>query len=337
MTTSPAAVSPAAASTAHEAAQLRRRRVVLTVLALLAAASVVGYLTVDVVGSWTFVLKLRSTQVAALVLVGTAIAYSTVLFQTVTGNRILTPSVMGFDSLFVLIQTVIVFLFGADMLAQTDARLKFGFEIAVMVAFSVLLFRLLFRRGSHDLYVMVLVGIVLGTLFSGLSTFVSRLIDPNEYLTLQDVMFASFNSVNEELLAVSAVLVVAVMAYGVRLLRRLDVVALGRDHAVNLGVNHRSVVNQALVAVALLVSVSTALVGPITFLGLLVANLARQLTRTFVHRWTIPAAALVAVIALVGGQLVLARMFDFTTSLSVIINFVGGSYFILLLLRESRS
>lgn len=328
-------VSPAAAS--HEAAQLRRRRVVLAVLALLAVAAVVGYLTVDVVGSWSFVLKLRSRQVAALVLVGTAIAYSTVLFQTVTGNRILTPSVMGFDALFVLIQTVVVFLFGAGMLAQTDPRLKFGLEVAVMVAFSVLLFRLLFRRGSRDLYVMVLVGIVLGTLFSGLSTFVSRLIDPNEYLTLQDVMFASFNTVNEELLAVSAVLVAAVVAYGVRLQRRLDVVALGRDHALNLGVNHRAVVNQALVAVALLVSVSTALVGPITFLGLLVANLARQLTRTFRHHWTIPAAALVSVIALVGGQLILSRLFNFTTSLSVIINFIGGSYFILLLIRESRS
>lgn len=325
------------AGRSREAAERRRLRVVLAALGVLAAAAAVGYLTIGVVGSWSFVLKLRSTQLAALVLVGFAVAYSTVLFQTVTGNRILTPAVMGFDSLFVLIQTVIVFLFGAAQLALIDPRLKFGLEVLVMVGFAALLYRLLFGRRSRDLFVMVLVGIVLGTMFAGLSTFVSRLIDPNDYLTLQDAMFASFNTVNKELLLVSALIVVATGLYGIRLLRRLDVVALGRDHALNLGVDHRSVVNQSLVIVALLVSVSTALIGPITFLGLLVANLARQLTRTFVHRWTIPAAALVSVIALVGGQLILARVFGFNTSLSVIINFVGGIYFILLLLRESRT
>jgi iron complex transport system permease protein len=173
-------------------------------------------------------------------------------------------------------------------------------------------------------------------MFGSITTLVNRLIDPNEFATLQDRLFARFTSVDSELLGLSAVVVALSSVAAWRLGRRLDVVALGREPATSLGVDHRAVVDRALVVVAVLVAVATALVGPITFLGLLVANLARQALGTARHRATLPAASLIAVIALVGGQLLLERVFAFDTSLSVIINFVGGVYFIALLLREAR-
>jgi iron complex transport system permease protein len=259
-----------------------------------------------------------------------------VLFQTVTTNRVLTPSIMGFDSLFVLIQTAGVFWLGAATVTSADPRLRFAVDLVALVGFGALLYRLLFGGSQRDLYVLVLVGVVLGTLFSSLTLLVSRLIDPNEFLTLRDLLFASFNGVDPQLLTLAAVVVAAVLAGVLRLLRQLDVVALGRDTAVGLGVEHRRVVNLTLLAVAVLVAVSTALVGPITFLGLLVANMARQLLGTHRHAWTVPGAGLLAVIALVGGQLVLEQVFGFTSSLSIVINFVGGIVFIALLTREPR-
>ncbi|MFI7615782.1 iron chelate uptake ABC transporter family permease subunit [Nonomuraea terrae] len=198
------------------------------------------------------------------------------------------------------------------------------------------LHRWLFGRDGRDLYVLVLAGVVFGTLFGSLSSLAQRLINPNDFVVLQDSLFASFNQVDPGLLAFSAVVVAAMAVWTARLSARLDVVALGRDTALNLGVNHASVVNQALVVVAVMVSVATALVGPVTFLGLLVANLARQLTGTFRHRTVVPAATLLSVIVLVGGQAVLERVFGMNTALSVIINFAGGAYFIALLIRESR-
>ncbi|MFE7422047.1 iron chelate uptake ABC transporter family permease subunit [Rhodococcus sp. NPDC057529] len=309
---------------------------VLTLLAAVAVTAVCCYLFLDVTGSWTYAMKIRSRQVTSMVLVGYATAVAAVVFQTVTNNRILTPSVMGFDSLFVLIQTLIVFFFGAGALATFDPRIKFGVEILAMIGFALALYWWLFGKRAKDLYVLVLVGIVLGTLFASLSSLASRLIDPNDFITLQDLLFASFNTVHADLLGISVVLVVAATVYALPLLRQLDVIALGRDHAVGLGIDHRRVVSRALVVIAILVSVSTALVGPITFLGLLVANLGRELVGTFVHRWTIPAAALVAVIALVGGQFVLARLLDYNSALIVVINFFGGIYFISLLVRGAR-
>ncbi|MEV4101207.1 iron chelate uptake ABC transporter family permease subunit [Nonomuraea sp. NPDC049649] len=315
------------------AAPARRRLALLALLAVVAAA---GFCLIGLAGNWEYALIIRSRKLATMVVVGVAVACSSVLFQTVTGNRILTPGIMGFDQLFVLIQTMIVFLFGALALSSADPRLLFAGQVAVMVVFAGLLYRWLFGRDGRDLFVLVLAGVVCGTLFGSLSSLAARLINPNDFVVLQDSLFASFNQVDPALLGLSAVLVAAMAVWTVRLAYRLDVVALSREHAINLGVHHASVVNQALVVVAVLVSVSTALVGPLTFLGVLVANLARQLTGTFRHLTLLPAAAFVSVIVLVGGQLVLERVFGMNTALSVIINFVGGAYFIALLIRESR-
>ncbi len=83
----------------------------------------------------------------------------------------------------------------------------------------------------------------------------------------------------------------------------------------------------------MLVSVSTALVGPITFFGLLVANLAYMIAGSAKHRIILPVAALLAVFCIVGGQTILERVFTFNSALSVIIEFLGGLVFIILLVR----
>ncbi|QBI21997.1 enterobactin ABC transporter permease [Egibacter rhizosphaerae] len=314
----------------------RRQRRVLVTLGAAAVVAVVAFLLVDISGDWGFALALRGRKVAAMVLVAVAIAVSTVLFQTVTHNRILTPSIMGFDSLYVLLQSVGVYFLGAVALANAPPELRFAVEATMMVAFAVVLHRWLFGRHGRDLYVLVLAGIVFGTLFSSGTNLVSRLIDPNEYQTLQDRMFASFGSVDTRLLAFSAVVVGVAVAVAWASRRELDVVALGRHPATTLGIEHRRVVNRQLVLVAVLVAVSTALVGPITFFGLLVANLARQLLGTFRHHLALPAAALLGIVALVVGQLVLERVLGYTTALSIVVDLIGGTYFLALLLKEAR-
>ncbi|MFC0862879.1 iron chelate uptake ABC transporter family permease subunit [Sphaerimonospora cavernae] len=328
--------APASASGEAFRAVRRRERRTLAVLVVVALAVLVGFCTIGLVGNWEYALGIRLRKVATMIVVGYAVACSSVIFQTVTGNRILTPGIMGFDAMFVLIQTLIVFFFSGLALTTTDPRLLFACQVVIMVMFASALYRWLFGRRGRDLYVLVLAGVIFGTLFSSLSSLASRLINPNDFVVLQDTLFASFNQVHPGLLLLSTVLVLAMTAWAARLFARLDVVALGRDHAVGLGVDHSAVVNQALVMIAVLVSVSTALVGPITFLGLLVANLARQLTGAFRHRVLVPAAGLISVIVLVGGQLILERVFSLNTALSVIVNFLGGVYFIALLVRESR-
>lgn len=311
----------------------RTSRLILLCLAALALISVVAFMTLGAKGSWSFVLSFRGTRLAAMLIVAFAIAVSTVLFQTITGNRILTPALMGFDALYVLLQTSIVFLFGAVTLTGLDPRLMFIVEVAIMVGFSLALYRLLFGTGRHNVHLIVLIGIVLGGLFRSLSGFLQRIISPEDFIVLQDRLFASFNLTDSTLVGVSALLVGVVTIAIWRMFSVFDVMMLGRDTAIALGVDHKAMTMRILVLVSILVSISTALVGPVTFFGLLVANLAYILMPAAKHRIIMPAAVLVSIICLVGGQTLLERVFAFDTALSIIIEFAGGLFFILFLLK----
>lgn len=315
--------------------RLSRPALVLIGLALLAIVSIVCFMTLGARGSWSFIIPFRGRKLAALALVAYSVAVSTVLFQTVSNNRILTPSIMGFDALYVLIQTSIVFFLGVGALTAINAHMQFGLEIVVMVVFSGLLFRWLFLGEERSLHLLVLIGIVFGILFRSLSQFMQRMLDPNAFNVLQDQFFASFATIDTSLLATAYVIVGLVTLLAWRMLPVYDVLALGRSHAINLGVSYKRTVMIILMMVAVLVAVSTALVGPITFFGLLVASLAHVLVGDSRHRYVLPAAALLAIVFLVGGQTVLERVFAFDTALSIIIEFLGGIVFIMLVVRRS--
>lgn len=309
----------------------------LWTLVVIAVLLAIVFMTIDAGGQWDYILPRRGKKLIAILLTGTAIAFSTVVFQTITNNRILTPSIIGLDSLYMLLQTVIVFLIGGTALTMMSQNLRFVMAVGLMVVFAMLLYRMLFRKEGRNIYHLLLIGIIFGTFFSSVTSFLQKLIDPNEFLVIQDKMFASFNNVHSDLLLISLAGVLLVALYFTRFAKYLDVLALGRDHAVNLGVGYEYVVKRMLIVVAILISISTALVGPITFLGLLVANVAYQFLNTYRHKTLILGASLIGFIALVGGQLIVERVFTFSTSLSVIINFVGGVYFIYLLLKENKS
>lgn len=312
----------------------KRNLIILGILLLLALTVVCLYLFVPLRGNIAYILRLRTHKVLAIALTGAAIAYSTVVFQTITNNRILTPSIIGMDSVYQLFQTIMVFFWGSTTLQFVDQQINFLITVTLMIGFALLLYQVLFRKDGTNLHFLLLMGIVMGTLFGSLTTFLQVLIDPNEYSGLQARLFASVSRVNTNLLFLGGGLMIPAMLYGLRYVRTLDAIALGRDHAVNLGVDYGPVIRRMLVLVAVLVAASTALVGPITFLGLLVANVSYHMLDTYRRGPLIAAAVAVSVVFLVGAQLIMERVFVYTTPVSVIVNFIGGIYFLYLVLKE---
>lgn len=303
-------------------------------LAALGLTAVALFMTVGVPnGAWDFALAFRGSKLLALVLVAYAVAVSTVLFHTVTCNRILTPSIMGFDALYLLIQTTLVFVLGGMGSLALDPALKFGAEVLIMMGFASSLFLWLFGHGGRHIHLTLLVGIVFGVLFRSLSNFMSRLIDPADYVVLQGATFASFNSVDDRILWFSALLCLATFPVLWTMRHALDVMALGREAAINLGLPYRRMVLRLLGLITLLVSVSTALVGPVTFFGLLVAHLAYLSTNDPRHTTLLPAAVLIACTVLIGGQTLFEHVLGLQGALSIVIDFLGGLVFLTLLLR----
>lgn len=306
------------------------------IVALTGAAALltaIAFLFVGMKGDFTFTVIFRAPKVLSMALVASAIAMSTVIFQTITNNRILTPSIMGFDALYAMLQTLFVFFFGLVGLTRIDVRFLFMIETGLMMLFSTVLFRAMFSGRLQSLHLILLAGVVFGGLFRSLASFLQRIIDPNDFVVLQDRLFANFNTIHPDLLAVATVMITGCAVAIWRMLPTLDVLSLGREHAINLGVDYRPSVMTVLILVAVLVSVSTALAGPITFFGLLAANLAYQVTPSVRHRHTLPVAVFTAVATLLFGQMILEHVLSFEGAIGMVIEFAGGIVFVLLLLR----
>lgn len=309
----------------------------LILLIVLAAVSITGFMFIELGANWDYALPRRAEKMAAIVLTGTVIAIATLLFQTITNNRILTPSIIGLDSLYMLVQTTLVFFLGSTSLTVMNKQVNFAISLGFMIVFALVLYRILFKREGQNIYFLLLLGLIVGTFFGSFTSFMQVLIDPNEFQIIQDRMFASFNNIQTDVLVMASVITALVLLYMMKFVKYLDVLSLGKETAVNLGVDYDYTVKRLLVIVAVLISVATALVGPITFLGLLVVNVAYEMFKTYKHSVLIFASALVSIVALSAGQVLVEHVFTFSTQLSVIINFVGGIYFIYLLLRESKS
>ena len=312
----------------------KKKIYILFGIALLAITLFLVYgLNVD---NYEYNLSKRIPRVVAIIITGGSIAFSSIIFQTITNNRIITPSVLGLDSLYGFLQSFVVFIFGTSSIVMTDGRVNFLVSSFLMILGSMILYKFLLGNGKSNIYFLLLVGTIFGTLFKSLSTFMQVLIDPNDYVLLQSKLFASFTNVNTSILLVVIIILLIIFAFIYDDMRKIDVLHLGRDNSISLGVDYDRISKKFLIVVSILISISTALVGSITFLGILVVNLSYQLIKSYKHKYLIASSILISIIALVGGQFIVERLLNYNTKISIIINFIGGAYFIYLLLKENK-
>ncbi|WP_457663089.1 iron chelate uptake ABC transporter family permease subunit [Sinorhizobium medicae] len=307
----------------------------LIVLFALAVSAMLAFMTVGLRGNLAFVLELRGLKLLALLQVAISIAMSTILFQTVTANRILTPSIMGLDALYLLGQTAMIFSLGGLGYAALGGGWKFTSEVLLMMLLAMaLLWPLL--RSRTEVNLMLLAGVTLSLLFRSLTQLLSRLLDPNAFAVVQTSSFANFNAIQTDmnLFGTAVTLAAALLCWRAR--HVLDIIALGREAAIGLGVNWTKGIAALLLLVSVQVAISTALVGPVAFFGLLVSALAERIMPTHRHGLLLPAAALIAIILLVSGQTLLEYALDGASALGIVIEFVGGLVFLFLLFFGSR-
>jgi iron complex transport system permease protein len=202
---------------------------------------------------------------------------------------------------------------------------------------GTIIYSYLFKKTNHNILYVLLIGTVLSSFFSSIQSTMIRIMDPNEYDTLLTSLMASFSNINTEILLLS-IIILAVIVFSLRKeLALLDVITLGKDQAINLGVDYDKCIRKLLLGVTLCIAVATAMVGPVSFLGLIVANLSRQLLKTYRHSMLITATVLFGMITLVGGQLIVEHIFSYSVPVSVFITVGGGIYFLYLLLMQRRA
>ncbi len=323
-----------------KAAHIANRRKI-AVLALLCLAAIVAYMIVEVnFGNSrlaAYSLQIRMPKLIAMLIAAFAIGSASIVFQSVINNTIVTPCLLGMNSLYTLIHTTVVFVAGSASIIASSANIAFITDLVIMGAVATLIYGYLFKKTHYNVLYVLLIGTVLASFFGSIQSTLIRVMDPNEYDTLLNSLVASFSNVNAEII-IFALVVMAVVAFALRRdIALLDVITLGKEQAINLGVDYDRCIRRLLLGVVLYIAVATAMVGPISFLGLIIANLARQFLKTFRHTQLIIASCLFGVVVLAGGQLLVEHIFTYTVPVSVFITIGGGMYFLYLLLRARKA
>lgn len=278
----------------------------------------------------------RADALIAMAIVAVCQAMATVAFHTVTNNRILTPSIMGFESLYVAINTATIFFLGAAGLNDARTLPTFLFQMALMVGLSLVLYSWLLTNNTHNMHAMLLVGVVIGGGLGSLSTFMQRILTPSEFDVLTARLFGSINNAESDYYPIVIPIVAIVATLLLLNARTLNAISLGNDVSTNLGINHKGHAIYTLILVSLLIATTTALVGPMTFLGFLVATLAYQFTDTYDHRFIFPMAIGLAFLLLTAAYFLMRHVFAAQGVVSIIIELVGGCAFLFIILRKGR-
>ena len=261
-----------------------------------------------------------------------AIGSASIIFQSIINNRIVTPCLLGMNSMYTLVHTAVVFVVGSGSIFAANSNLSFAIDLIVMSLAATFVYSYMFRKTGNNVLYVLLIGTVLSSFFGSIQSAMIRVMDPNEYDTLLTALVADFNNVNAEVIVFSLILLTVLTMILWKDLKLLDVITLGKDQAINLGVDYDRTVRKLLLGVVFCIAAATAMVGPISFLGLMIANLARQLLKTHKHSYLIIGSSLMGMLTVIGGQLISQHVFSYAVPISTFITIGGGIYFLYLLL-----
>lgn len=285
---------------------------------------------------FAYAMGLRLPRLAVILIAGFAISAAAIVFQTIFRNTIVTPCLLGMNSLYLLIHTAVVFFLGSGSLFAVNPVYAFAADVIVMGFVAGFIYYTIFQKTGGNVLYVLLIGTVLSTFFSSMQNSLTRIMDPNEYDALLNTLTASFTNVNAACIIPGALLLAAIAWWLRKDLAILDVISLGREQAVSLGVDYERTLRRLMVGVALYIAVATALVGPLSFLGLITANVARQLFTTYRHTWLIAGSACVGMLILTAGQFVVEHVMVYAVPVSVFVTIGGGIYFLYLVLTAGK-
>lgn len=310
----------------------------LIILAAIVAAVCAAYLLINSYPSkpqlFRYILSLRIPTLAVMLIAAFAIGSASIIFQSIINNRIVTPCLLGMNSMYTLVHTAVIFLAGSGSILATNSNLSFAVDLIVMAVAATFIYSFMFKKTGNNVLYVLLIGTVVSSFFGSIQATMIRVMDPNEYDALLTTLVADFSNVNVEVIVFAAVLLVGLAIFLRKDLMLLDVITLGKDQAINLGVDYDRTIRRLLLGVVLCIAVATAMVGPISFLGLIIANLARQLLKTHKHSQLITGSALMGMLAIIAGQLVSQHVFSYAVPISTFITIGGGIYFLYLLLLK---
>lgn len=270
----------------------------------------------------------RVPRTLALVLAGSAMSVAGLIMQMLTQNRFVEPSIAGTtQSASLGLLLVMVFSPSAPVIVKMLVATLFA------MGGTALFMMLLARMRMKSALMVPLTGIMLGAVFSAVTTFLAMEFDLLQSLgSWESGDFSGVLQGRYELLWI----VGALTLIPCLIADRFTVAGMGRDFSVNVGLNYQRVMMIGMSIIAITSGVVVVVIGVLPFLGLIVPNIVSMAMGDNLRR-TIPWVALCG-----GGLVVLCDIigrlisYPFEIPASVILGAIGALVFLLLIVRTKR-
>lgn len=279
-----------------------------------------------------YTLNIRYPKLWGLVLNAFCVGFATVAFQSVVSNRLITPSLLGMSSFYTFVGTVISILFGFLGLRIGNMYISYLINLFAVAFFGYLLYGHLFKKTNYNVTYVLLTGTVLASLFDSTSGLLSSFARGFS-ISLFGAGTRSYGK-DTDLLAFSTLLALVMLVIFWQDFCKLDVIGLGRNNVINLGVDYDKQTGHILVAVLLFLAIATIAGTIYGFLGLILSNLSREIFKTYKHFYLLLGSFFLGVICLVGSQFWMEHFASYQMSIDVYITIFGGSYFLFLLVKN---
>jgi len=279
-------------------------------------------------------LQLRLPRVVAAVLAGGALAVAGVAFQGLTRNPLAEPAVLGVSS-GAAFGVVLAQIFGLELsFLQALGVATFAFTGALMAAAAVYLIAVV--PGGLSIQTLLLAGVIVGIFFTSAITVLISIMDYNRLGGVIYWLLGNLAPIPATSLALFAALALGGCWLILRSARELNLLALGEEAAVQLGVDALGLKRRVFLAAALLTGSVVAFTGPIGFVGLVVPHVLRGILGQD-NRLLVPTALVGGGVFLLAAD-TLARNIVAPAELSVgvITSFCGAPFFVYLLRTRYR-
>lgn len=278
---------------------------------------------------WQILTVSRIPRLIAILLAGASLSVAGLIMQRITQNRFVSPSTSGTVEAAVLGILIATLLFGGASLLT-----RMGIAIVTAIAGTLLFLHLLQRIRHQESIVVALIGLMYGGVISAITVFLAYQRDLVQFLDIWTT--GSFSGVLQGRYE-PLFLVVAVGLVGYLFADRFTVIGMGRDFAINLGLDYTRILYVGLVVVSVMAAVVVVVVGAIPFLGLIVPNIVTLLLGDNVRR-------VLPVTALAGAGFVLACdvvgrviRYPYEIPASTLAGILGGVVFIWLIMRPAKA
>lgn len=273
------------------------------------------------------IFRIRLPRLLTALFVGGALGMAGSIFQSISRNALGSPDVIGFTTGAATGAIVQIMLFDAGPLETSVAAVLSGVGTAILV------FLLAMKGRTTGGYRLVLTGIGVGAILSGVNTVLLVMGDLDQAASAQLWLAGSLNTRTWSHVVPAAIGFFAILPVAVLHARRLTLLEMGDDAARQLGIGaERTRLVMVLAAVGL-TAIATAAAGPIAFIALAGPQLARRLTRS--PDVPVVSGALMGMVLLLAADLISQR-FPLNLSLPIgsTTGLLGGAYLLWLLTRS---